>query len=186
MFAETEGLALERYGSEALSMPTKGNYSPGQPARYRALDMRAAGKSFHLSEFGVNSQGARPSDIDLHTYPGRVISGSPTGDYSFYLMEPHLAFATGASFLVNWVWKDTAHLIFPWGVTNPNDYTPTKALIAYRNESYFLRHFRPEFRMPKVLVVFSKAHLMANEDSFVPYLTGRWMRFPECRTVCRD
>jgi len=172
VFAETGGLALERYGSDALSMPAGGIYSPGRPALYRAMDMRAAGKSFHLSEFGVNSQGAMPADIDLHTYPGRIVSGSPTGDRSVYLMEPHLVFATGGAFVVNWVWKDTAHLIFPWGVTNPNDYTPSNALLAYRNTSYFLRHFQPAFHMPKVLVVFSKAHLVTNEDSFLPYLRG--------------
>lgn len=51
-------------------------------------------------------------------------------------MEPHLVFATGGAFVVNWVWKDPAHLIFPWGVTNPNDYTPSKAMLAYRNSSY--------------------------------------------------
>lgn len=172
VFAETDGVAMERYGSEPLAMPANGNYSPGHPALYRHRDMRAAGKSFHLSEFGVNSPGARPSDIDLHTYPGQNVSGSPTGDYSVYLMEPHLLFATGGSYVVNWVWKDTAHLIFPWGVTNPNDYTPAKELIAYRNESFFLRHFRPEFHLPNVLVVFSKERLLRNEEAFTPYLHG--------------
>jgi hypothetical protein len=172
IFAETGGVAMQRYGSEALSFPANGNYAPGHPARYRSMDMRVSGKSFHLSEFGVNSQGARPSDIDLHTYPGLNVSGSPVGDYSVYLMEPHLLFAAGGSYVLNWVWKDTAHLIFPWGVTNPNDNTPTKALIAYRNESFFLRHFQPEFRLPQVLVVFPRARLMKDGEAFVPYLHG--------------
>lgn len=172
VFAETDGMAMERYGSEPLAMPANGNYSPGHPALYRHREMRATGKSFHLSEFGVNSPGAKPSDIDLHTYPGMNVSGSPTGDYSVYLMEPHLLFATGGSYVVNWVWKDAAHLIFPWGVTNPNDYTPAKELIAYRNESFFLRHFRPEFRLLNVLVVFSKERLLRNEEAFTPYLHG--------------
>ena len=172
VFAETGGVAMQRYGSQALSMPANGNYSPGHPALYRAMDMRAAGKSFHLSEFGVNSPGARPSDIDLHTYPGLNVSGSPAGDYSVYLMEPHLLFAAGGSYLVNWVWKDTAHLVFPWGLTNPNDYTPTKHLIAYRDESFFLRHFQPQFHVPKVLVLVSKAHIEKDEKGFTPYLHG--------------
>jgi hypothetical protein len=172
VFAETGGFAMQRYGSQALSMPANGNYSPGHPALYRAMDMRAAGKSFHLSEFGVNSPGARPSDIDLHTYPGLNVSGSPAGDYSVYLMEPHLLFATGGSYLVNWVWKDTAHLVFPWGLTNPNDYTPAKHLIAYRDESFFLRHFQPQFHVAKVLVVVSKAHIEKDEKGFTPYLHG--------------
>jgi len=120
----------------------------------------------------VNSPGAKPSDIDLHTYPGLNVSGSPAGDYSVYLMEPHLLFATGGSYLVNWVWKDTAHLVFPWGLTNPNDYTPTKHLIAYRDESFFLRHFQPQFHVPKVLVVVSKAHIEHDESKFTPYLHG--------------
>jgi len=172
VLAETGGVAMERYGSEALSMPANGNYSPGHPELYRAMDMRAAGKSFHLSEFGVNSPGANPSDIDLHTYPGTNVSGSPTGDYSVYLMEPHLHFALGGSYVVNWVWKDTAHLIFPWGITHPNDYTPTPPLLAYRGESYFLRHFQPEFRFPKTLVVLPKAEIERNESTYAPYLNG--------------
>jgi hypothetical protein len=170
VLGETGGIAMERYGSEALAFPANGNYAPGHPARYRSMDMRAAGKSFQLSEFGVNSQGARPSDIDLHTYPGLNVSGSPAGDYSVYLMEPHLLFATGGSYILNWVWKDTAHLIFPWGVTNANDYTPTRALIAYRNESFFLRHFQPEFKFPEILVLFPKERLLKDGEPFTPYL----------------
>ena len=98
VFAETGGLALERYGSEALSMPTKGNYSPGQPARYRAHGYAGGGEELPPLRVWCEFTGRQARDIDLHTYPGRVISGSPTGDYSVYLMEPHLAFATGASF----------------------------------------------------------------------------------------
>lgn len=172
VMAETGGLAMERYGSQALTMPANGNYSPAHPARYRAMDMRAAGKSFHLSEFGVSSTGAKPSDIDLHTYPGLNVSGSPAGDYSVYLMEPHLVFALGGSYLVDWVWNDTAHLIFPWGITNANDYTPKITLLAYRNESYFLRHFQPKFQFPKMLVVLPKAEIERNEDTYLPYLDG--------------
>ena len=172
VLAETEGLAMERYGSQALAMPANGNYSPGHPALYRAMDMRAAGKSFHLSEFGVNSPGAKPSDIDVHTYPGMNVSGSPAGDYSVYLTQPHLNFGLGGSYVLNWVWKDTAHLIFPWGITHPNDYLPTRPLLAYRNESYFLRHFQPEFHFPKTLVVLPKARIEKDEAAYTPGLLG--------------
>lgn len=172
VLAETEGLAMERYGSQALAMPANGNYSPGHPALYRAMDMRAAGKSFHLSEFGVNSPGAKPSDIDLHTYPGMNVSGSPAGDYSVYLSQTHLNFGLGGSYVLNWVWKDTAHLMFPWGITHPNDYLPTRPLLAYRNESYFLRHFQPEFNFPKTLVVLPKARIEKDEDAYMPVLLG--------------
>ena len=55
---------------------------PGHPALYRARDMRAAGKSFHLSEFGVNSPGAKPSDVD--STPTRIKhSGSPPETIAF-------------------------------------------------------------------------------------------------------
>ncbi len=172
VLGETGGIANERYGSQALSMPANGTYSPGRPAFYKGMDMRMVGKSFHLSEFGVNSPGAKPTDIDLHTYPGNNVSGLPAGDYSVYLMEPHLLFATGGAYLLNWVWKDTAHLIFPWGINNPNDYTPSKPMITFRNESFFLRRFQPEFNPPKVLVVFPKAHIERDEEVFAPYLCG--------------
>jgi len=170
VLAETEGLSMERYGSQALAMPANGNYSPGHPALYRAMDMRAAGKSFHLSEFGVNSPGAKPSDIDLHTYPGMNVSGAPAGDYSVYLSQPHLNFGLGGAYVLNWVWKDTAHLIFPWGITHPNDYLPTRPLLAFRNTSYFLRHFQPEFHFPKTLVVLPKARIEKDEAAYLPGL----------------
>lgn len=172
VFGETGGIAMQRYGSEALAFPANGDYSPGHPADFRSMDMRAVGKSFHLSEFGVNSPGAMPNEIDLHTYPGLNVSGSDTGDYSFYLMQPHLFFATGGSYLVNWVSKDPAHLIFPWGVTYANDYTPTKEIFVYRDDSFFLRHFHPQFRLPEVLVVFPKLRLLRDEETFTPYLHG--------------
>ena len=169
VFAQSYGLAMERYGTDALTMPVNEIYSPGQPAAYRVMDMRAAGKSFHIEEFGVFANGAKPSDVD---FSNSYNSGSPAGAYSVYLMEPHLFFATGGSYLSNWVWKDAAQLIFPWGVTNANDYTPVEHLIAYRNESWFLGHFQPKFVLPKVLVVISKVHVLKDDGSFVPYLQG--------------
>jgi hypothetical protein len=170
VLGETEGVGMERYGSQALAMPANGNYHPGQPAIFRTLDMRAAGKSFHLSEFGVNSPGAKPGDIDLHTYPGNNVSGSVAGDYSVYLTQPHFNFGLGGAYVLDWVWKDTAHLIFPWGITHPNDYLATRPLLAFRNDSYFLRHFQPEFHFPKTLVVLPKQRVIRDEAAYLPGL----------------
>ena len=172
VLAETEGVGMERYGSQAMTMPANGNYQPGQPAIFRTEDMRAAGKSFHLSEFGVNSPGAKPSDIDLHTYPGNNVSGSVAGDYSVYLTQPHFNFGLGGAYVLDWVWKDTAHLIFPWGITYPNDYLPTRPLQAFRNDSYFLRHFQPEFHFPKTLLVIPKQRVIKDEAAYLPGLLG--------------
>lgn len=171
VMAETAGTAMWRYGSDAMTFPSDGTYSLSgrRPTFFRLMDMRAAGKSFQLSEFGVDSPGAKPNQIDLHTYPGKNVSGSPTGDYSVYLIEPHLLFATGGAYVVNWDWRDQPHFIFLWGLTNP-DYTPKDVLLAYRDDSYFLRHFEPVFRFPKVLIVVSTERLIRHESSYVTYL----------------
>jgi hypothetical protein len=63
-------------------------------------------------------------------------------------------------------------VLFPWGVTNANDYTPLRHLFAYRDESYFLGHFQPQFNLPKVLVVIPKAHVMKDQEAVVPYGWG--------------
>ena len=68
------------------------------------------------------------------------------------------------------MWKDTALLIFPWVITRPNDYLPTRPLLAYRSESYFLRHFQPEFHFPKTLVVLPKERIERDEDVYAPGL----------------
>ena len=101
-------------------------------------------------------------------------------------MEPHLLFALGGAYVPNWVWKDTAHVIFPWGITNPNDYTPANPLWPYRNESYFLRHFQPEFQFPKTLVILPQAEIERDEASYVPLPAQRSKHAFQRRGTVRD
>jgi len=164
---------LQRYATSALTFPTGGLYPPdiGDPALERLVDMRVAGRSFHTSEFGVYASGARPGDYDPNSELGsKYTSGSLAGDYSFYLLEPHMAFALGGPYILNWMWNDPPQTIFPWGLVEANDFVPKKTLIAYRNQSYFLRHFQPVFHPPPVLVVFAKEHLMRYGRVFTQYL----------------
>jgi hypothetical protein len=171
VMAESGGIALQRYGSDSLAFPANGNYTPGVASFYKLMDRRMAGRSFHLSEFGVDAPGAKPGDYDPNgPYPSVNVSGTSTGDYSAYLMEPHLLFGTGGAYVLNWVWKDPAQLLFPWGVTHPNDFTPKEPLFAYRNESYFLRHFQPAFRVPEVILVCPRERLLRDEGAYGPYL----------------
>jgi hypothetical protein len=164
---------LQRYATSALTFPTGGLYPPdiGDPALERLVDMRMAGRSFHTSEFGVYASGARPGDYDPNSELGvKYTSGSLAGDYSFYLLEPHMAFALGGPYILNWMWNDPPQTIFPWGIVEANDFVPKKTLIAFRNQSYFLRHFQPAFHPPQVLVVFAKEHLMRDGRVFTQYL----------------
>jgi hypothetical protein len=164
---------LQRYGTGALTFLTGGLYPPdiGDPALERLVDLRMAGRSFHTSEFGVYASGARPGDYDPTSELGvKYTSGSLAGDYSFYLLEPHMAFALGGSFILNWMWNDPPQTIFPWGIVEANDFVPKKTLIAFRNQSYFLRHFQPAFHPPQVLVVFGREHLMRDGRVFTQYL----------------
>lgn len=166
---------LQRYATSALAFPTGGFYPPfiGDPALELLADMRMAGRGFHTSEFGVYASGARPGDFDPNSELGlKYTSGSLAGDYSFYLLEPHMSFALGGPYILNWMWNDPPQTIFPWGIVEANDFVPKKTLIAYRNESYFLRHLQPAFQAPQVMVVFSKEHLMRDGRAFTDYLTS--------------
>lgn len=171
VLAESGGIGLQRYGSDSLTMPANGNYVPGIPSFYKLMDRRLAGRSFHLSEFGVNAPGSKPGDYDPDgPYPSVNASGSVAGDYSTYLLEPHMLFGAGGSYVLNWVWKDPAQLLFPWGVTHPNDFTPKEPLFAYRNEGFFLRHFQPIFHAPEVILVCPRERLLRDERVYEPYL----------------
>jgi hypothetical protein len=163
---------LQRYGTSALAFPTGGFYPPyiGDPSLERLVDMRMAGRSFHTSEFGVYASGAQPGDYDPRSELAKYTSGTLAGDYSFYLLEPHMEFALGGPYILNWMWNDPPQTIFPWGLVEANDFVPKKTLIAYRNESYFFRHFQPAFHPPQVLVLFAKERLMRDGEVFSQYL----------------
>jgi hypothetical protein len=163
---------LQRYATSTLTFATGGLYPPdiGDAALERLVDMRVAGKNFHTSEFGVYASGARPGDYDPKTELAKYTSGTLAGDFSFYLLEPHMAFALGGPYILNWMWNDPPQSIFPWGVVEANDFVPKKTLIAFRNDSYFLGHFQPAFNPPRVIVLFAKEHLMRDWAAFTPYL----------------
>jgi len=169
---DRKATSLHRYAASALSFPSGGIYAPhnADPALERLVDMRAVGRSSQTSEFGLYAAGARPGDFDPKSRLGAYTSGLLAGDYSLYLMEPHLDFAQGQSSVMNWMWNDRPQLISVWGVVEANDFVPKKTLIAYRNESYFIRHFQPAFHLPKVLVVFAKEHLMRDGEAYTEYL----------------
>jgi hypothetical protein len=163
---------LQRYATSALTFATGGLYPPfiGDPALERLVDMRIAGKNFHTSEFGVYASGSRPGDYNPQAELAKYTSGTLAGDFSFYLLEPHMAFALGGPYILNWMWNDPPQTIFPWGIVEANDFVPKKTLIAFRNESYFLGHFQPAFNPPRVIVLFAKEHLMRDWRVFTPYL----------------
>jgi hypothetical protein len=161
--------ALHRYGTEALAFPSSSLYDYGYPARYRLIDMRAAGKSFHISEFGVTGAGSRLGDFDYNRYPGVDASLSRLGDATVFLVDPHLSFGMGGAGILSWDWRDPSNLIFMWGLNNANDLIPKDDLYPYRNASYFFRHFQPAFLYPQVLVVVPKEHIWRVTAPSDPY-----------------
>ena len=56
--------SLHRYGTDDMTMPASSVYEYGYPARYRLIDVRLAGKSFHNSEFGVLAADSKPEDFE--------------------------------------------------------------------------------------------------------------------------
>ena len=85
---------------EALTMPANRNYSNLATRRTIApWTCARQGRAFTLRSSVCLHSGAKASDIDYAQLSRLNVSGSPAGDYSVYLMEPHLFFATGGSFV---------------------------------------------------------------------------------------
>lgn len=108
---------------------------PWNIASARMADQRAAGRSQSCGEFYWWAD-----------------HGEEAG-HRFYLNYPHGFFALGYSWVLNWKWRDNDHAAFSWGVVHPGDNIPKDCLYTWRNESWFLRSFRPKYVQPELMFV---------------------------------
>lgn len=108
---------------------------PWDIASARMADQRAVGRSQSSGEF--------------YWWADR---GDEAG-HRFYLNYPQGFFALGYSWVLNWKWRDNDHAAFSWGVVHPGDNIPKDCLYTWRNESWFLRSFRPKYVPPELMFV---------------------------------
>jgi hypothetical protein len=125
-------------------------------ADFKLIDRRFAGKSFSLGEFGAREA----HDARTHGKTGTM----PDASVRRFLATTHYAFGLGASFVLNWDWKDFDDCVFPWGLCHPCDLVSKPVLVAYRNTSLFLERLRPRYDDPGLYLLLPDSHRLG----------GRW------------
>ncbi len=109
----------------------------------KVVDRRFEGKSFTVGEFGsVTDHDARLRGVTRET-----------ADWQWYLEAAGTALGLGASFILNWCWKEMPDNVFPWGINSPNDNIPRETLLAFRAFALATRGFRPRCVPPAVYLV---------------------------------
>ena len=122
----------------------------GFPAGFKLTDRRSVGKSFSLGEFGARES----HDARTHGADGTKADES----IRRFLTLTHEAFGMGASFALNWDWKDFDGCVFPWGLNHACGLVDKPLLPAYRNMSLFLGRFRPRYLDPGVYLLVPDSH----------------------------
>lgn len=127
------------------------------PRRFAFTDMRAAGKSLNVGEFGVKTHPAWAIDRGGQDYH---ILRSEQEQHHLFLGLAHYALGLGGSKIQNWCWKDASERIFPWGLCYPNDLIPKDVAYTYRNISLLFRQFEPLWEPPAVYLLLPDEHRM--------------------------
>jgi len=123
---------------------------PAFAAMMKLTDRRFDGKSFSLGEFGARES----HDARTHGHEGTM----PDESISRFLTMTHESFGMGASFALNWDWKDLDGCVFPWGLVHACDLVDKRLLPAYRNMSLFMERLRPRYRDPGVYLLVPDSH----------------------------
>ena len=128
---------------------------PDFAAEMKINDRRFEGKSFSLGEFGARES----HDARTHGHDGTM----PDESMARFLTMTHESFGMGASFALNWDWKDFDGCVFPWGLNHACDLADKRLLPAYRNISLFLERLRPRYRDPDVYLLVPDSHRLGAE-----------------------
>jgi len=124
------------------------------PKVLKYSDQRARGKSLGPGEYGVKTHPAWGDGKDY----GYHITRTREQALDLFLAIPHYSLGLGASRIHNWCWKDSAHHIFPWGMTYPCDNVEKDILRVHRNQSLLFRHFAPVYEEPTVYFLTADSH----------------------------
>lgn len=131
-------------------------------------DMRFAGKTVNIGEFGVKTHGAwKPERGGTHYH----IQRSEWQQRQLFWWVVHAALGLEATKIQNWCWTDDPDSVFPWGIVWNNPLRPKPVLKLYRNLRLFSDRVPREYRKAEmVLVLPSNWRLGAPEGLAYPSL----------------
>ncbi len=119
-------------------------------ATIKRNDLRYAGKSINIGEFGVKTHDAWSPE---RGGTGYHVQRSETEAEHLFWWVAHSAFALGVTKIQNWCWSDDPDRVFPWGLAWNNPLRPKPLLKLYRNLRLVSDLIEPDYRPAPVLLV---------------------------------
>lgn len=113
-------------------------------------DMRLAGKSVNIGEFGVKTHDAWARDRGPGGY--LVMRTEPEQRRLFWNVV-HAGLGWDVTKIQNWCWSDDPDSVFPWGIAWNNPLRPKPVLRLYRNLRVLSDLVRRDERTPSVVLV---------------------------------
>lgn len=113
-------------------------------------DMRLAGKTVNLGEFGVKTHDAWKPELGGTHYH---IQRTEWQQRQLFWWVVHAALALDVTKIQNWCWADDPDNVFPWGIVWNNPLRPKPVLKLYRNLRLFSDRVPREYRRSGVVLV---------------------------------
>ncbi|MBN2328437.1 MAG: beta-galactosidase [Candidatus Omnitrophica bacterium] len=113
-------------------------------------DMRLAGKTINIGEFGVKTHEAWTPERGGRDYH---IHRTEQEQLQLFWWITHAALAMDVTKIQNWCWADDPDRVFPWGMAWNNPLRAKPALKLYRNLRFFSDRITRECRRSEVVFV---------------------------------
>jgi len=113
-------------------------------------DMRFAGKTVNLGEFGVKTHDAWKPELGGSHYH---IQRTEWQQRQLFWWVVHAALALDVTKIQNWCWTDDPDGVFPWGVVWNNPLRAKPVLKLYRNLRFFSDRVPREYQRAEVVLV---------------------------------
>lgn len=122
----------------------------GLMATIKRNDLRWAGKSINIGEFGVKTHDAWSGEQGGKTYH---LQRSEEEAESLFWWLGHTALAMGVTKIQNWCWSDDPDWVFPWGTAWVNPLRAKPVLKLYRNLRVLADRLEPAYRPAEVVLI---------------------------------
>ncbi|MEW6358399.1 MAG: beta-galactosidase [Planctomycetota bacterium] len=165
-YLPTETAAERWLGNDALDFANLHAYvEPDDLAkRLRFIDQRSLGRSLSVGEFGVNFH---PGMYRTNGYKKAPWIVEPDEANRLFMQMAHETFGLGGSSVCNWLWSDSAELVFSMGLIHAHRHVQRDLLSVYRNCAFFFRLVQPKYDQPEIYFVIADSHRLGGQSKRV-------------------